>query len=162
MSWASGSFADRRPAWKRRNGVGVCGLKYCDGKLRHRIHLMCPAHWRLVPKELQDAVWASFRKGSADQHRTACEFALSAADQAYRPVDGRLQAVQDGLIVCHCGCGISYTILEWLGLPDAADQPDGHIVLELRTCECKSTRGVYRDELGVYIARPEDTEEAKA
>ena len=43
--------------------------------------LMCLAHWRMVPKKLQKAVWGSYRQGQCDDmnpSREYCEAAKAA------------------------------------------------------------------------------------
>jgi hypothetical protein len=73
-----------------------------DGKhqldpVRHRCHargcatptkpemLMCLKHWRMVPRPLQRAVWATYRAGQCDDKRPSGEW-HDAADAAIRAV----------------------------------------------------------------------------
>lgn len=39
-----------------------CHARGCEAECPPK-HLMCRRHWRMVPKELQDAVWAAYRPG---------------------------------------------------------------------------------------------------
>lgn len=40
----------------------VCHAQGCPIPVPPRL-LMCSKHWRMVPKELRDAVWATYRPG---------------------------------------------------------------------------------------------------
>lgn len=41
-------------------------------------HLMCLAHWRLVPPKLQQAVWAHYRKGQTEDMNVSGEWLVAA------------------------------------------------------------------------------------
>lgn len=43
-----------------------CHALNCTANVPPRLH-MCPRHWRMVPKALQDDLWANYRRG---QERT--------------------------------------------------------------------------------------------
>lgn len=43
-----------------------CHALNCSASVPPRMH-MCAKHWRMVPKALQDALWANYRRG---QERT--------------------------------------------------------------------------------------------
>jgi hypothetical protein len=46
---------------------------------------MCPRHWRMVPQEMKDALWAAYRPGQEIDKRTTREY-RSAALTAQRAV----------------------------------------------------------------------------
>lgn len=54
--------------------------------------LMCLAHWRKVPKDLQRAIWATYRPGQCDDRRpsdawfAAADAAIAAVANAERPI----------------------------------------------------------------------------
>jgi hypothetical protein len=41
-------------------------------------YLMCPSHWRHVPKKLQRQVWATYRPGQCDDMKPSAEWHLAA------------------------------------------------------------------------------------
>lgn len=43
--------------------------------------LMCLAHWRLVPRSIQQRVWQTYRRGQCDDQRPSKEW-FNAADAA--------------------------------------------------------------------------------
>ena len=45
-----------------------CHARRCDAHCQPE-HLMCAKHWRMVPKKLQEAVWATYRPGQCDDMR---------------------------------------------------------------------------------------------
>jgi len=47
--------------------------------------LMCLYHWRMVPRELQRAVWATYRKGQEIDKRPSADY-LTAARAAIEAV----------------------------------------------------------------------------
>lgn len=53
--------------------------------------LMCLKHWRMVPRKLQSAVWATYRRGQCDDHSMVTEEYLLAAANAIDAV-----AVKEG------------------------------------------------------------------
>lgn len=38
----------------------ACPVPHCD-RVKNPTHLMCKGHWAMVPKELRDEVWASWK-----------------------------------------------------------------------------------------------------
>lgn len=46
--------------------VHVCHVCQCEAKVPPRM-LMCRRHWAQVPKELQDAVYATFTPGQCER-----------------------------------------------------------------------------------------------
>ena len=48
-------------------------------------HLMCRRHWFMVPKQLRDAVWRTYRPGQCDDMRPSREW-HDAADAAIESV----------------------------------------------------------------------------
>jgi hypothetical protein len=67
------------------------GLEQCPRTVRAG-QLMCPAHWRLVPKAIANRVWRTWRAFCADgtdeqwaQYADAREDALAAVAEATKP-----------------------------------------------------------------------------
>lgn len=50
--------------------------------------LMCLKHWRMVPREIQRRVWATYRAGQCDDKDVSRDW-LSAADAAIEAVSAR-------------------------------------------------------------------------
>lgn len=61
-----------------------CHARGCATKVPPRL-LMCGPHWRRVPKELQEAVWKTYRKGQEIDKRPTPEY-LAAANDAIEAV----------------------------------------------------------------------------
>lgn len=61
-----------------------CHARGCAAKVPPRL-LMCGSHWRRVPKELQEAVWKTYRRGQETDKRPTREY-LAAADDAIEAV----------------------------------------------------------------------------
>lgn len=61
-----------------------CHAEGCAVATRPEL-LMCGRHWRMVPRALQRAVWASYRAGQCDDKRPSREW-LRAADAAIKHV----------------------------------------------------------------------------
>jgi hypothetical protein len=55
--------------------------------------LMCKAHWRIVPKALQDAVWATYRPGQ-ETTKTPSDAYLAAAQAAIDAVAAKEQKTE--------------------------------------------------------------------
>ena len=55
--------------------------------------LMCLRHWRMVPRELQRAVWATYRPGQESDKRPSREY-LEAARAAIHAVAAKEEAQQ--------------------------------------------------------------------
>lgn len=61
----------------------LCPIPGC-GEQIDPTRLMCRRHWYLVPKELRDRVWATWRSGQGaftHEHQTAVLQAISAAQR---------------------------------------------------------------------------------
>ena len=56
--------------------------------------LMCPRHWRQVPRAVQLQVWATYRPGQ-EQDKTPSRAYLAAALEAIRLVSGRVPAPEE-------------------------------------------------------------------
>jgi hypothetical protein len=59
----------------------------CEVEIAPKL-LMCPAHWQMVPKSLQQKVWASYRKGQ-EITKTPSKDYVTAAMNAVRYVARR-------------------------------------------------------------------------
>lgn len=62
------------------SGVDRCAIKRCSCQIDPS-RLMCSSHWYMVPKELRDQVWATWRSGQGaftSQHREAVRRAVIA------------------------------------------------------------------------------------
>ncbi|MEM7019161.1 MAG: hypothetical protein AAF512_17690 [Pseudomonadota bacterium] len=68
----------------------LCHAEGCQEAVPPKL-LMCRRHWRMVPAELQQAVWQHYRKGQERDKRPTRDY-LSAAQAAIRAV-----AVSEGL-----------------------------------------------------------------
>lgn len=58
----------------------VCHARGCTVPVKPEM-LMCLKHWRRVPKVVQRAVWANYRRGQCDDKRPSREW-MTAADAA--------------------------------------------------------------------------------
>jgi len=58
-------------------------------------HLMCARHWRMVPSDLQRAVWATYRPGQCDDKRPSAAW-HAAADAAIAHVAERERLAASG------------------------------------------------------------------
>lgn len=68
-----------------------CHAKACTEVVPPKL-LMCGKHWRMVPKRLKDAVWATYRPGqeiTKDPSVAYIEAAMAAVDAVARK-EGRL------------------------------------------------------------------------
>ena len=54
--------ADRRMTVKSRPGYHLCPVRVCPIQVPNRL-LMCGQHWRMVPHEIQGAVYRAYRGG---------------------------------------------------------------------------------------------------
>jgi hypothetical protein len=57
-----------------------CPVNGCEAQLPREI-LMCAPHWRMVPRDLQNAVNAAWRASSAEAYLKARAAAVSAVNQ---------------------------------------------------------------------------------
>jgi hypothetical protein len=58
-----------------------CPIPGCDW-VRGVDELLCRNHWRMVPKDLRDAVWREFRRQRGSQeHMAACRRAIESITQ---------------------------------------------------------------------------------
>lgn len=73
----------------------TCHAAGCDVPVSPSL-LMCPAHWRLVPRALQQAVWAAYRRGQEIDKRPSPEY-LAAAQAAIGAVARAGGSAQLGL-----------------------------------------------------------------
>lgn len=62
----------------------TCHAKGCEALVAPKL-LMCLKHWRRVPRELQRAVWASYRPGQEVDKKPSREY-LEAARAAIEAV----------------------------------------------------------------------------
>jgi hypothetical protein len=51
----------------------TCHARGCSKPVKPEL-LMCAAHWRLVPKVIQRAVWAAYRPGQCDDKQPSEEW----------------------------------------------------------------------------------------
>lgn len=70
---------ERRPVLQHH-----CHAKGCKKAVAPKL-LMCPMHWRMVPKVLADRVWATYRPGQ-ERDKNPSEAYLKAADAAIKAV----------------------------------------------------------------------------
>lgn len=73
-----------RPQWKSQTGPTGPARRYCPvPDCAHECqpqHLMCPAHWRSVPRHIRLAVWHAYDRGpGSPAHLRACSAAIRAA-----------------------------------------------------------------------------------
>lgn len=61
-----------------------CHARGCSTPTKPEM-LMCFKHWRMVPRDLQRAVWATYRPGQCDDKRPSPEW-HAAADAAIAAV----------------------------------------------------------------------------
>jgi hypothetical protein len=62
------------------SGTDECSIPRCNGQIDPS-RLMCRAHWYMVPKELRDHVWATWRSGQgafSQEHLDAVRTAVAA------------------------------------------------------------------------------------
>lgn len=57
-----------------------CHAAHCNTEVKPEL-LMCPKHWRMVPKRIQRLVWKYYRPGQCDDKSPSIEW-LEAARQA--------------------------------------------------------------------------------
>lgn len=70
--------------------VHTCHARNCTRTCAPE-RLMCLDHWRMVPRDIQRSVWASYRPGQCDDKRPSTEWHV-AADAAIAAV-----AIREGL-----------------------------------------------------------------
>ena len=70
-----------------------CHALNCETNVPPRMH-MCGRHWRMVPRRLQDALWANYRRGqertltpSAAYLRAAADCVRAVAEKEGQPPD---------------------------------------------------------------------------
>jgi hypothetical protein len=62
-----------------------CPISGCDRQVPHH-RLMCPLHWRCVPKGLADAVYRTWRKAPGGPlHQAAMRGAIQAVEGVTEP-----------------------------------------------------------------------------
>ena len=72
----------KAPAGARTDGHD-CPVRICELDVRAD-RLMCPPHWRMVPKPLQRAVYAAWQDGAgagSTAHWAACQAAIRAVER---------------------------------------------------------------------------------
>lgn len=76
---------DTKPSPRHRKPfVHHCHAVGCDKQVPPKM-LMCPRHWRMVPKALQQAVWANYAAGQEITKTPSAEY-LKAAQAAISAV----------------------------------------------------------------------------
>ena len=63
-----------------RSGAGECSIPRCHGHIDPS-RLMCRAHWYMVPKDVRDQVWSTWRSGQgafSREHQDAVRVAVAA------------------------------------------------------------------------------------
>ena len=71
-------------------GINRCPIPRCGSQI-DLSRLMCRLHWYLVPKELRDQVWATWRSGQgafSREHRDAVHKAVIAVLSAVGEIGG--------------------------------------------------------------------------
>lgn len=66
------------------HGGHHCHARFCAKACKPE-WLMCYAHWKMVPRPLQQAVWAAYRPGQCDDMKPSPEW-FKAADAAIEAV----------------------------------------------------------------------------
>jgi len=76
----------------------TCHARGCEKPVSPKL-LMCAAHWRRVPRELQRAVWATYRNGQEIDKKPSREYltAARAAIDAVAAKEARVGPVQQEL-----------------------------------------------------------------
>lgn len=67
------------PATPRRIAPHTCHARGCSTRVPPRL-LMCPTHWRQVPRELQRRVWATYVNGQEIRKDPTREYLDAAGD----------------------------------------------------------------------------------
>jgi hypothetical protein len=70
-----------------------CHAKGCLVETKPEL-LMCLKHWRMVPKSIQDRVWAHYRRGQCDDKNPSAEW-HKAADDAIAVVFKKEQEIAE-------------------------------------------------------------------
>jgi hypothetical protein len=60
-----------------------CPVRDCEKQVGD-VFLMCPRHWRMVPKELQTEVYRTFRYMSDDEGKSGARGSMRDLIEAYR------------------------------------------------------------------------------
>lgn len=61
-----------------RESAHTCHAALCDAHVPPRMH-MCRRHWFMVPKALQDGLWAAYRPGQERRMNPSPAYLLAAA-----------------------------------------------------------------------------------
>lgn len=72
------------------SGVGCCPIPRCSEPI-DLSRLMCRSHWYMVPKEMRDQVWATWRSGQGAyerEHQDAVHRAVLAVQAAAGEIAG--------------------------------------------------------------------------
>lgn len=75
------------------NGLHLCAMadvQGCARKIPHRL-LMCPMHWRMVPKPTQTALWNVYRRADEEGRAKITKAYLAAVAQCVNAVAERLK-----------------------------------------------------------------------
>lgn len=86
----------RRPARKPQPGANArCQAIGCERQVHPRM-LMCGAHWRKVPVDLQSAVWRHFRRGQiADPTMVSNAYMVARFEAIIAVAEGERHPVPD-------------------------------------------------------------------
>lgn len=78
-------------AAEERRVTHTCHARDCKAHVKPEM-LMCVTHWRKVPKDIRDAVWANYRHGQCDDMRPskAWHSAANAAIGYVARLEGKL------------------------------------------------------------------------
>lgn len=74
-----------KPASERINAGHTCHARGCKTLCKPEM-LMCLKHWRMVPRDLQRAVWATYRTGQCQLNPLPSKEWHAAADAAIAAV----------------------------------------------------------------------------
>lgn len=77
------------PDFDAGKDVHACTITGCEEAVP-RDKLMCPRHWRMVPKPLQTAVYAAWHRLIEGDDRTAARAHVMACSAATRAVEGKI------------------------------------------------------------------------
>jgi hypothetical protein len=70
----------------------TCHARGCDARTPPKL-FMCARHWRMVPKHMQDAIWANYQPGQERGQAWPSDAYLDATREARRVV---MEAEREG------------------------------------------------------------------
>ncbi len=64
---------------KGHDGTHKCHAEGCDTRVAPA-YLMCPRHWRMVPRDVQLRIWRHYREGQEQDKRPSVEYLAAFRD----------------------------------------------------------------------------------